>query len=476
MKTTILLFGLIFCLPVIGQKSTKLTGDEIKLHTTTKSDQRLDSIVYKSDEGLDMYKIIYAYDDKGNNTEIVDYGWYDNKWEGVIKNEYVYDNNSKQTGSALYSWENNQWVGFIKRDSIYNVHGDVTETTIYEWNKKNAWIICGKDKYTYDSKNKLTQHIRVGWDDDIKTWKNGWKMEHQYDSNGNRTQYMHAIWNDTINTWRKVRKVNFQFDSKGNNTEEISYKWDEDKSNWQEDTKYEYTYGNNGNETKRILYGWSEKINNWLAWSADEWTYNNKNNLTEYIYLNWDPDLNIWVPHRKEEYIYGNEYLIKKNEYDFYNNTDGSIVKKYEYDYDENGNRTEEVCYVPGTDNNWIGEFKDEYIFDNHGNQTHLFSYKWDHSLNDWRKRDIITYYYSSGNNTGIEPLTNDEAIRIYPNPTTGKVFIENSSDQIPWVRVLNMQGVPLQQVHSNEADLSGYANGTYLIRVNDTTYKVIKR
>ena len=85
-----------------------------------------------------------------------------------------------------------------------------------------------------------------------------------------------------------------------------------------------------------------------------------------------------------------------------------------------------------------------------------------------WERFDIMEYDVSSINEAVIKkPI-------IYPNPTTGKAFIETTNGITPQVRVLDMQGNLLQQMQSNEIDLSGYNSGIYLVEVNGETVKVL--
>ena len=84
----------------------------------------------------------------------------------------------------------------------------------------------------------------------------------------------------------------------------------------------------------------------------------------------------------------------------------------------------------------------------------------------------------------GVATSINNNAItngiNIYPNPTTGKVFIEG--ENINFIEVLNVNGQTIytKQVNANTTniDLSNKTNGIYFIKIrnNNTvlTYKII--
>jgi hypothetical protein len=73
--------------------------------------------------------------------------------------------------------------------------------------------------------------------------------------------------------------------------------------------------------------------------------------------------------------------------------------------------------------------------------------------------------------NVGIASIETSN-IKIYPNPTTGKVYTETESD----IKVYNLQGKLLQEAFGNQIDLSNYSQGVYLLQVNGSWRKVIKQ
>jgi len=74
-----------------------------------------------------------------------------------------------------------------------------------------------------------------------------------------------------------------------------------------------------------------------------------------------------------------------------------------------------------------------------------------------------------------IEDYTISSSFHIYPNPTTGRVYIQTVTESIPEVKLFSFEGRLLQNNRSTEIDLSIYAAGIYFIQVNGETKKVIK-
>lgn len=68
--------------------------------------------------------------------------------------------------------------------------------------------------------------------------------------------------------------------------------------------------------------------------------------------------------------------------------------------------------------------------------------------------------------------------VRLYPNPTSGKLTIEVEDDLFTGVEVMSIQGQKIIQSDQSIIDLSEYPNGIYFIKVNGSakTYKIIKQ
>jgi len=66
--------------------------------------------------------------------------------------------------------------------------------------------------------------------------------------------------------------------------------------------------------------------------------------------------------------------------------------------------------------------------------------------------------------------------IKIYPNPTSGSVYIKTESETIPKLKLYSLHGRLLQQISNTEIDMSNYPTGVYLLSIDGKTVKVIKQ
>ncbi len=72
---------------------------------------------------------------------------------------------------------------------------------------------------------------------------------------------------------------------------------------------------------------------------------------------------------------------------------------------------------------------------------------------------------------SGNEELRSASAISVYPNPTTGIVYL----NAVSRIKVYDQQGTLLQEKTGDNVNLSSYASGIYLLQVDNEWVKVIK-
>ena len=80
---------------------------------------------------------------------------------------------------------------------------------------------------------------------------------------------------------------------------------------------------------------------------------------------------------------------------------------------------------------------------------------------------------FTAAPTVGITEISGENAaIKVYPNPTTGKVYLSVEGN----IRVYSIRGALLHEAFGKEVDLSGYPQGVYFLKVdNKVTAKVVK-
>jgi hypothetical protein len=87
---------------------------------------------------------------------------------------------------------------------------------------------------------------------------------------------------------------------------------------------------------------------------------------------------------------------------------------------------------------------------------------------------------FTSLSESSITDNAQNTDITIYPNPTTGKLTIENGQSTIEKVEIFDIYGrivgADLRVYPEKTIDISNLANGIYLIKINRKTIKIIKQ
>jgi hypothetical protein len=152
-------------------------------------------------------KIVYNYDSKGNNTEIINHGW-----DGYLFSikKYEYDDNGKKTKMEEHSYYKGQPRG--KDIHVYDDRGNMIE----ERNITSDGTLMGKREYSYNKSNNIIT-------------EKGYK--------GNE---LSVVWK-------------YSYNNKGNLEEFIQYLGPEDKGIIDQHNKYEYLFDKEGNWIERTL-------------------------------------------------------------------------------------------------------------------------------------------------------------------------------------------------------------------------------
>ncbi len=71
-------------------------------------------------------------------------------------------------------------------------------------------------------------------------------------------------------------------------------------------------------------------------------------------------------------------------------------------------------------------------------------------------------------NSLGINKKALSDLIKIYPNPTKGKIFIENNSNTNLKFSIADLFGNKISNTQNDHIDLSNYSTGIYIINITD--------
>ena len=356
--------------------------------------------------------------------------------------KYSYDANNNLISEIFSYWDTstNSWINNSKREYTYDANNNLTSKLKSDWNTNtNSWIFSSKYEYTYDANNNISSEIFSLWDTITNSWINNSKREYTYDANNNLTSEIWSSWDTSTNSWIDGNKYEYTYDANNNLISEIWSSWDTSTNSWIDYYKYEYTYDANNNLTSEIFSYWETSINSWIFSYKYEYTYDANNNLYTYIYSNWDTSTNSWI-----------------------------LYSKYELTYD----LTISIDNVLAPYNMYVGS-----------NNPILSYFNYNYNGSDFVLYGKEIFYYSDI--TGINELTDNCNVLIYPNPANDYLMINTTINENLKIEIYTIRG---QNVLSAECtnnasqmriDISQLPAGIYFIRIannqNNITKKFVK-
>ena len=94
---------------------------------------------------------------------------------------------------------------------------------------------------------------------------------------------------------------------------------------------------------------------------------------------------------------------------------------------------------------------------------------------------DQTVYYFDnisfgSPISLGLDIVSN-ESFKLYPNPVEDYLYIQSSDTTIKNIDIYNILGKKIYSISSeNSLDMSSYSAGIYFIKVNNSTFKIVKK
>ena len=94
---------------------------------------------------------------------------------------------------------------------------------------------------------------------------------------------------------------------------------------------------------------------------------------------------------------------------------------------------------------------------------------------------DQTVYYFDnisfgSPISLGLDSVSN-ESFKLYPNPVEDHLYIQSSDTTIKNIDVYNILGKKIYSTSSeNRLDMSSYSAGIYFVKINNSTFKIVKK
>jgi hypothetical protein len=479
-----------------------------------------------SGSGWEEFSMIdYAYDSNENLTLERTFYWVSGAW--VKKKEhtaaYANDDNEYPLFNEYYLLNGTNWIGESKSVFAYDANKrKILDVSYDNWdNVNNCFIGSYKYEWAYDNNGNKTMEAEYdSWDATNLIFIGKTKGEWAYDENGReimRANY--PDWDNVNHTWKGEYKDSVVFNANDKKIFAIRFWWP--STNWVPFSKQTFEYNAAGNETSTIVSFWDGA--NWVENSMRTKTYDaNENPIVMIDYFNFGSGLE-----EDKKYEWG--YDLSYSRYDLVIPYEGYNMKNKQLFYDKfiwSGTswNTEEIniyywsscnitpimltilgkVFVAGTNNplegviiTCSGDYETSATTNNGGEYMMSverfakviltpsmldYTFTPESLVCEKVAANLANMNFVAKKSGKIVPITNNN-LRVYPNPTTGELRMENGEWRIMNVEVYDVFGRNVSnlksQISNQKIDISPLATGVYFLRIQTdkgvVTKKIIK-
>ncbi|HET6557775.1 MAG TPA: T9SS type A sorting domain-containing protein [Prolixibacteraceae bacterium] len=403
---------------------------------------------FRSPSDSSLTRVYYAYDVKGN--EIL---------ENIISNcfgcssgepgktESEFDSNGNRTKYIMYMLTpTNQYIPEFKVEQSYDSGNKLTHYFGLLWEAKSSqWINYRKKEYLYNVNDELINEVYYLWDINNKQWTHNFKINQSFDQDGNVIFYATYSYNKDTRLWEGREKKEYVFEDK-NLLSFVKFNWNENIVDWINSERIESSYDSASNKTLDISYRWNEPEQRWDNYNKYAYSIGSNNKISALTAFDVDANKQ-WIGSFKQEYSYddkGNEIIQLRYRWDTETNQ-WMNEWKYEMDYNSNNQLISKVYYTWNQlSTSWIPAYKSDFWFDQYGNKTKETSHQWN-SEDQWIIYYKFEFFYSIHSITNSQDLFENHQLRIYPNPVHVAFTLDNNDPSITQCQIFNSSGQLLQ-------------------------------
>ena len=438
----------------------------------------------------DTYRRTYTYNSAGQMTQWRQAFWsaYYNKWEPTDGEDFIFDVNDSLRRYIHYKWNNtlNYLDTNFKSDYYYDSQNHRYLEKNYYWDYVHQkWNLVGRTLQFYDSLSRLFRYENYSWYSSTSTWQAYKQFRYQYNSNGLLSQKIEASGFNSNNTWEDEFKRDYVYNSKSKIDTIFHYKNDSLITNWEFIYITVNTYDSTGNIIKTIKQA-KDSLGNSFDFSRYFYQYNASNYLTLFwseslsaITNNWEG----WWKYRLYYDATNNVTSYWNYDYDTTNQTwDSLLLFTSEHDLSLNN----QDIIIPRNDHLFYGSmnFVDFYPIMEQSNNAlkHYSNYTEDWLNGTYYQETYYTFYYSAVD-ASIVGSSNENHIKIYPNPTSSllNIDINSQNKESGIIEIYDIQGRIILTINtsSNEIiriDVSRLKAGLYFLKYNSSQQSSINK
>lgn len=372
--------------------------------------------------------------------------------------------------------------------STFLVGQDKITSMVGEYFDSPNWVKNDRAEYAYDANKNLTEQIEYYWNYTNSNWKKSYETNYTYNANNKTLVELSKNYNYETNAIDTQYKTTNTYNAQGQLIEFLNEFWN---GAWSIEGKFVLTYTDN-RITSAVGYDWDGSNYVFGEDSSNiTFTYNANGKVIMFKSDSWDGSN--WVDSDRTVYTYDSNNNMIKEDGQIWNGANWTSDYKTEYTYDANGNfATEKESYldeegmleiVPTVTysfdttkmlSSFTHPFKDknglDYLFTANGYVNKILG----------KSSENIRYTYNYGEPAASVNNFRLQNLKVFPNPATSMLNIDDSTFNLKSVEVYNVIGKRVLSSAKNQINIEGLVNGVYFVKIesidgNFATKKVIK-
>ena len=356
-------------------------------------------------------------------------------WDGIAwKDNFLFTNEYDTNGYLIYAetmrWSDDKWTNYSMTTYTYNDSNKIERILSKGWNGTD-WINTEQKNYVYDDKNNPVIFYSQYWSGN--TWNNLTQHLSNYDDDNNEVNV--TIQNGDGNLWVNSGFVTSRYDTLGNLIFDSIQVWEVDS--WVNSALYQIEFSSTNKRLSQHSQNWVN--GEWVESQYVTYHYNGIDSLENLLVEKWMNDN--WVIDWERIYSYDdNDDLIKTNT-NLWRANEWIPLNLRRYTYDKNHFQKSSVLL----------RFDAEGTLYVSGDSTH---------------------YYFSILSASNDLASEDERLKVYPNPSTGKFSISHTNAES--VEVFNVNGERVyakifeKDQASFQIDMGQCLPGIYFIKLQE--------
>lgn len=459
---------------------------------------------YNGKEWIPLQRGEYVYDDKGNIIQEVLSAWnsVNSSWDKVVKNVAGYNDKGQQVLLEPYVWTGSAWIGEGEKKTYEWTEDGTNHTLVGSWiwdTHTMGWFLYCKDEKDFNEFGLCTRAEKMFYNRDLDNWDGGysWDGERKYNNSITLFEYDELgrliyekaainkvdgayvfdadatyVWSDLENgvtqcdIVRRLGKLGTEevyvnhtsverYDAGGHMIYQLSKHINISTGELQNDMKIEREYDADGNILKSFTWGAKDGV--FVAGVGSEYKYNSKNKCIEHQSYRGDAATEDGFNRNNHTFntYESDTILVDQKVYKWDGSEDvpfyGTGIK---YDFSV---PVEELVLWPG------GDFYHKLV--------EQLSYNgvpggWDYMNN--------VYYYSALNTSSVESATsyNDKGVLVQYADNMLRITADGDVN----VNVYGVSGIRVLATTDKTINLSEMPAGIYIVEVNGTKAKIMKK